>query len=163
MLGVSVVVTAIAVGLEFFEAGWTRGMVIGFPCLVAFIPHFVLVCIHKFENYDIEETDTFLLAFLQIILVLGFGVMGIVGSVNFPGYMVILNAATLINAVLMLIAACFVVNDIDDGVTIHVGLIGAIFLIVAFAVGIFQSIALVKAYTQAAQIISILKQLIIKG
>ena len=163
MLGVSVVVTAIAVGLGFFEAGWARGMVIGFPCLVAFVPHFVLVCIHKFENYNIEETDTFLLAFLHIILVIGFGVMGIVGSVNFPGYMVILNAATLINAVLMLIAAGFVVNDIDDEVTIHVGLIGAIFLVVVFAIGIYQSIVHVKAYTQAAQIISILKQLIIKG
>ncbi len=160
MLGVSVVVTAIAVGLGFFEAGWTRGMVIGFPCLVAFVPHFVLVCIHKFENYNVEESDTFLLCFLHIILVLGFGVMGIVGSVNFPGYMVILNAATLINAVLMLIAACFVVNDVDDGVTIHVGLIGAIFLVVVFAIGIYQSIVHVKAYTEAAQIISILKQLI---
>ena len=63
----------------------------------------------------------------------------------------------------MLIAACFVVNDVDDGVTIHVGLIGAIFLVVVFAVEIYQSIVHVKAYTQAAQIISILKQLIIKG
>ena len=163
MLGVSVVVTAIAVGLGFFEAGWTRGMVIGFPCLVAFIPLFVLVCIHKFENYNVEGSDTVLLAFLHIILVLGFGVMGIVGSVNFPGYMVILNAATLINAVLALISTAFLLDDACDDLQTPVVVIGAIFLTVVFAVGIYQSIVHVKAYTQAAQIISILKQLIIKG
>lgn len=160
MLGVSVVVTAIAVGLGFFEAGWTRGMVIGFPCLVAFVPHFVLVCIHKFENYNVEGSDSVILVFLHIIIVLGFGVMGIVGSVNFPGYMVFLNAAALINAVLMLIAACFVINDIDDGITAPVAVIGAIFLVVAFAVGIYQSIVHVKAYTEATEILRAAKQLI---
>ena len=163
MLGVSVVVTAIAVGLGFFEAGWTRGMVIGFPCLVAFVPLFVLVCIHKFENYNVEESDTVLLVFLHIVMVLGFGVMGIVGSVNFPGYMVILNAATLINAVLALISTAFLLDDACDDLQTPVVVIGAIFLTVVFAVGIYQSIVHVKAYTQAAQIISILKQLIIKG
>ena len=163
MLGVSVVVTAIAVGLGFFEAGWTRGMVIGFPCLVAFVPLFVLVCIHKFENYNVEESDTVLLVFLHIIMVLGFGVMGIVGSVNFPGYMVILNAATLINAVLALISTDFLLDDAFDDLQTPVVVIGAIFLVVVFAIGIYQSIVHVKAYTQAAQIISILKQLIIKG
>ena len=163
MLGVSVVVTAIAVGLGFFEAGWTRGMVIGFPCLVAFVPLFVLVCIHKFENYNVEESDTVLLVFLHIVMVLGFGVMGIVGSVNFPGYMVILNAATLINAVLALISTAFLLDDTFDDLQTPVVVIGAIFLTVVFAVGIYQSIVHVKAYTQAAQIISILKQLIIKG
>ena len=163
MLGVSVVVTAIAVGLGFFEAGWTRGMVIGFPCLVAFVPLFVLVCIHKFENYNVEESDTVLLVFLHIIMVLGFGVMGIVGSVNFPGYMVILNAAALINAVLALISTAFLLDDTFDDLQTPVVVIGAIFLVVVFAIGIYQSIVHVKAYTQAAQIISILKQLIIKG
>ena len=163
MLGVSVVVTAIAVGLGFFEAGWTRGMVIGLPSLVAFVPHFVLVCIHKFENYNVEESDTVLLVFLHIIMVLGFGVMGIVGSVNFPGYMVILNAAALINAVLALISTAFLLDDAFDDLQTPVVVIGAIFLVVVFAVGIYQSIVHVKAYTQAAQIISILKQLIIKG
>ena len=163
MLGVSVVVTAIAVGLGFFEAGWTRGMVIGFPCLVAFVPLFVLVCIHKFENYNVEESDTVLLAFLHIAMVLGLGVMGIVGSVNFPGYMVILNAATLINAVLALISTAFLLDDTFDDLQTPVVVIGAIFLVVVFAIGIYQSIVHVKAYTEAAQIISILKQLIIKG
>ena len=163
MLGVSVVVTAIAVGLGFFEAGWARGMVIGFPCLVAFVPLFVLVCIHKFENYNVEESDTVLLVFLHIIMVLGFGVMGIVGSVNFPGYMVILNAATLINAVLALISTAFLLDDTFDDLQTPVVVIGAIFLTVVFAIGIYQSIVHVKAYTEAAQIISILKQLIIKG
>ena len=163
MLGVSVVVTAIAVGLGFFEAGWTRGMVIGFPCLVAFVPLFVLVCIHKFENYNVEESDTVLLAFLHIAMVLGLGVMGIVGSVNFPGYMVILNAATLINAVLALISTAFLLDDTFDDLQTPVVVIGAIFLTVVFAIGIYQSIVHVKAYTEAAQIISILKQLIIKG
>ena len=163
MLGVSVVVTAIAVGLGFFEAGWARGMVIGFPCLVAFVPLFVLVCIHKFENYDIEGSDSVILVFLHIVMVLGFGVMGIVGSVNFPGYMVILNAATLINAVLALISTAFLLDDTFDDLQTPVVVIGAIFLVVVFAIGIYQSIVHVKAYTEAAQIISILKQLIIKG
>ena len=163
MLGVSVVVTAIAVGLGFFEAGWARGMVIGFPCLVAFVPLFVLVCIHKFENYNVEGSDSVILVFLHIVMVLGFGVMGIVGSVNFPGYMVILNAATLINAVLALISTDFLFDDTFDDLQSAVVVIGAIFLVVVFAIGIYQSIVHVKAYTQAAQIISILKQLIIKG
>ena len=163
MLGVSVVVTAIAVGLGFFEAGWTRGMVIGFPCLVAFVPLFVLVCIHKFENYNVEGSDSVILVFLHIVMVLGLGVMGIVGSVNFPGYMVILNAATLINAVLALISTAFLLDDTFDDLQTPVVVIGAIFLTVVFAIGIYQSIVHVKAYTEAAQIISILKQLIIKG
>lgn len=163
MLGVSVVVTAIAVGLGFFEAGWARGMVIGFQCILAFVPLFVLVCIHKFENYNVEGSDSVILVFLHIVMVLGFGVMGIVGSVNFPGYMVILNAATLINAVLALISTSFLLDDTYDDLQTPVVVIGAIFLTVVFAVGIYQSIVHVKAYTQAAQIISILKQLIIKG
>ena len=163
MLGVSVVVTAIAVGLGFFEAGWARGMVIGFPCLVAFVPLFVLVCIHKFENYNVEGSDSVILVFLHIVMVLGFGVMGIVGSVNFPGYMVILNAAMLINAVLALISTDFLFDDAYDDLQSAVVVIGAIFLVVVFAIGIYQSIVHVKAYTEAAQIISILKQLIIKG
>lgn len=96
-------------------------------------------------------------------MVLGFGVMGIVGSVNFPGYMVILNAAALINAVLALISTAFLLDDAFDDLQTPVVVIGAIFLVVVFAVGIYQSIVHVKAYTQAAQIISILKQLIIKG
>ena len=163
MLGVSVVVTAIAVGLGFFEAGWARGMVIGFPCILAFVPLFVLVCIHKFENYNVEGSDSVILVFLHIVMVLGFGVMGIVGSVNFPGYMVFFNAAMLINGALALISTDFLFDDAYDDLQSAVVVIGAIFLVVVFAIGIYQSIVHVKAYTQAAQIISILKQLIIKG
>lgn len=149
MLGVSVVVTAVAVGLGFFEAGWTRGMIIGFPCILAFVPLFVLVCIHKFENYNVEGSDTVLLVFLHIVMVLGFGVMGIVGSVNFPGYMVILNAATLINAVLALISTSFLLDDACDDLQTPVVVTGAIFLVVVLQIGIYHRCSRQGVYASA--------------
>lgn len=160
LLGISAVITSISVGVSCFE-GWTCGMVIGFPCLVSFIPFFVFVCIEKCDGFDESEGRDVALCYVLYASVIALGVMAIVGSVNFSGSMLFLNIASLFNAVLLLIAYSLILYDIDDEGLFYGSLVPVvIFLIVATPVSIVQMVGHAKSYNEVAQIIDILHCLI---
>ena len=158
MLGVSVVIASASVGLSFFEAGWARGLVIGFPCLVSFIPFFVAFFV-KIYNRDITRWAP--LCFVLTVLGVGLGVMAIVGSVNYPGYMVFLNCASLFYAVLAVVSL-FVLGayDADFAPAAGLAIFIVVFLLVAVPISIVQMVGHVKAYNGAAEILSLAKQFI---
>ena len=158
MLGVSVVIASASVGLSFFEAGWTRGLVIGFPCLVSFMPFFVAFFV-KIYNRDITHWAP--LCFVLTVLGVGLGVMAIVGSVNYPGYMVFLNCASLFYAVLAVVSL-FVLGayDADFAPAAGLAIFIVVFLLVAVPISIVQIVGHVKAYNGAAEILRAAKQFI---
>ena len=158
MLGVSVVIASASVGLSFFEAGWTRGLVIGFPCLVSFMPFFVAFFV-KIYNRDITHWAP--LCFVLTVLGVGLGVMAIVGSVNYPGYMIFLNCASLFYAVLAVVSL-FVLGayDADFAPAAGLAIFIVVFLLVAVPISIVQMVGHVKAYNGTAEILSLAKQFI---
>ena len=158
MLGVSVVIASASVGLSFFEAGWARGLVIGFPCLVSFMPFFVAFFV-KIYNRDITLCAP--LCFVLTVLGVGLGVMAIVGSVNYPGYMVFLNCASLFYAVLAVVSL-FVLGayDADFAPAAGLAIFIVVFLLVAVPISIVQMVGHVKAYNGAAEILRAAKQFI---
>ncbi len=158
MLGVSVVIASASVGLSFFEAGWTRGLVIGFPCLVSFMPFFVAFFV-KIYNRDITHWAP--LCFVLTVLGVGLGVMAIVGSVNYPGYMVFLNCASLFYAVLAVVSL-FVLGayDADFAPAAGLAIFIVVFLLVAVPISIVQMVGRVNAYNGTAEILRAAKQFI---
>ena len=158
MLGVSVVIASASVGLSFFEAGWARGLVIGFPCLVSFMPFFVAFFV-KIYNRDITHWAP--LCFVLTVLGVGLGVMAIVGSVNYPGYMVFLNCASLFYAVLAVVSL-FVLGayDADFAPAAGLAIFIVVFLLVAVPISIVQIVGHVKAYNGTAEILRAAKQFI---
>ena len=158
MLGVSVVIASASVGLIFFEAGWTRGLVIGFPCLVSFMPFFVAFFV-KIYNRDITHWAP--LCFVLTVLGVGLGVMAIVGSVNYPGYMVFLNCASLFYAVLAVVSL-FVLGayDADFAPAAGLAIFIVVFLLVAVPISIVQMVGRVNAYNGTAEILRAAKQFI---
>ena len=158
LLGVSIVIASVSVGLSFFEAGWARGLTIGFPCIASFIPFFVAFFV-KIYNRDITNWEP--LCFLFIAFSIGFGVMAIVGSVNYPGYMVFLNCASLFHSVLA-VASLFVLGAYDEecGPATGLAFILVVFLLVAIPISIVQMVGHVNAYNGAAEILRAAKQFI---
>ena len=158
MLGVSIVIASVSVGLSFFEAGWARGLIIGFPCLVSFMPFFVSFFV-KIYNRDITHWAP--LCFVLIVLGVGLGVMAIVGSVNYPGYMVFLNCASLFYAVLAVVSL-FVLGayDADCAPATGLAIFIVVFLLVAIPISIVQMVGHVNAYNGATEALSLAKQFI---
>ena len=158
MLGVSIVIASASLGLSFFEAGWARGLIIGFPCLVSFLPFFIAFFV-KIYNRDITHWAP--LCFVLTVLGVGLGVMAIVGSVNYPGYMVFLNCASLFYAVLAVVSL-FVLGayDADFAPAAGLAIFIVVFLLVAIPISIVQIVGHVNAYNTAAEILRAAKQFI---
>ena len=159
LLGVSVVVAAFETGLTFFPYGWTQGMVIGFPCIAAFIPFFVVVCKKKFD-YILDYSGFACFAFA--VMALPLSVFAIIGSVNFPGYMVFLNCASLFNSLLGIIGLFVVAEELDEeGVAYGIAVLSIVLFLVAAPVSIVQIVNHVKAYEETARMISAVRSIII--
>ena len=158
MLGVSIVIASASLGLSFFEAGWARGLIIGFPCLISFMPFFIAFFV-KIYNRDITHWAP--LCFVLTVLGVGLGVMAIVGSVNYPGYMVFLNCASLFYAVLAVVSL-FVLGayDADCAPAAGLAIFIVVFLLVAIPISIVQIVGHVNAYNGTAEILRAAKQFI---
>ena len=154
-LAVSIVLFSITLGLTYFE-GWGRGLMIGLPCLVSFLP-FCIISFRKLRedqsSYGSVPTPYKFCGFC-LPMGIAFGVMAIVGGVNYPGYMALLNVAFLFNAWLFTISL-FVMEGLyewDAAITV-LGAIVAIFLLVATPISIVQMIGHVEAMKEESSLL----------
>ena len=94
-------------------------------------------------------------------MALPLSVFAIIGSVNFPGYMVFLNCASLFNSLLGIIGLFVVAEELDEeGVAYGIAVLSIVLFLVAAPISIVQMVGHVNAYNGTAEILRAAKQFI---